>query len=143
MRKNNIRNYNDPILGTDDDEGVYDYLIETLPENIDRWELTKDKCQCDECHKYRHISRYMVYHFYCWDGWDYNSNRECWICYIKSRVHSVRYKIKKKLYQIKQKPYQIKQKLKMYKEMATLCPKSNLITFLKTFYKIIKILNKR
>ena len=129
--------WKDPRL---DDEGTYDYLIEELPKDYGEW-TRHGKCDC--CGKERLLVFRYIHYFYCWDGWDYNSNRECWICYIKSRVHSVRYKIKKKLSQIKQKPYQIKQKLKMYKEMAALCPKSNLITFLKTFYKIIKILNKR
>lgn len=65
----------DPRL---DDEGTYDYLAEDLPADTCRWE--RGYARCDSCGKYRHLFKRSTHYFYCWDGWDYMADYNCWVC---------------------------------------------------------------
>lgn len=84
--------WNDPRL---DDEGTYDYLIEELPSDTCKWERYYQKC--DTCGKYHRLNKVDTHYFYCYDGWDSMSYSECWKCRLKSTVHGIISKAKKKL----------------------------------------------
>ena len=84
--------WQDPRL---DDEGTYDYLVEELPKDSSNWEWYYQKCE--SCGKYHKLNFTGTHYFYCWDGWDSISYTECWKCVVKSKIHGVWYKIKKKL----------------------------------------------
>jgi hypothetical protein len=86
--------WKDPRL---DDEGAYDYLIEELPKDYARWEISKYKWRCDDCGKESHICFASAHHFYCWDGWDSMSWNACWKCRLKDVVASIKHKIKRKV----------------------------------------------
>lgn len=84
--------WQDPRL---DDEGTYDYLVEELPKDSSNWEWYYQKCE--SCGKYHKLNFTGTHYFYCWDGWDSISYTECWKCVVKSKIHSIKCKIKKKL----------------------------------------------
>lgn len=86
--------WKDPRL---DDEGTYDYLVEELPKDYEKWELSKYKWRCDECGKESHVLFHSVHHFYCWDGYDYMDYNECWRCMISNKLHRIKHKIKKQI----------------------------------------------
>lgn len=87
-----------PVLQGDDNEyGKYDYMIEELPRDYARWELDKYAWKCDNCGKDSRLLFRSVSHFYTLDGYDYHSWSECWKCRLKTRIGSVKYKIKKKI----------------------------------------------
>lgn len=85
--------WQNPLLGTDDDEGAYDYYAEELPCDNSRWSWYYSKC--DDCGKHHKLHRTDTHYFYCWDGWDSMSYTTCWKCHIKSVVKSSICKIKK------------------------------------------------
>ena len=84
--------WQDPRL---DDEGTYDYLVEELPADSANWEWYYQKCE--SCGKYHKLNFTSTHHFYCWDGWDSMSCTECWKCMIKSKIYSIKYKLKNKI----------------------------------------------
>lgn len=84
--------WKDPRL---DDEGTYDYLVEELPKDYARWEVSKYRWRCDNCGKESHVRFCTAHYFYCWDGWDSMSWNECWCCRLKGYIHGIRWKIKK------------------------------------------------
>lgn len=86
--------WKDPRL---DDEGTYDYLVEELPKDYARWEISKYRWRCDNCGKESHICFESAHYFYCWDGWDSMHWNECWKCRLKANTHNAKWKIKKKL----------------------------------------------
>lgn len=89
----NYEYWKDPRL---DDEGTYDYLAEELPRDTARWQWYYQKCDiCGKCHRLNFKS---THYFYCWDGWDYMSDVECWKCGFKSRAYGVKSKIKNKIF---------------------------------------------
>lgn len=103
----------DPRLGTDDDEGAYDYYACDKPDN--KQYMCWSTCKCDDCRKEPRFRRYgkawNVY-WYCYDGWDSNSGFVCWKCLLKAEIYSVKSKIKKKIKQRKE----YRQWIKLFKE---------------------------
>ena len=84
--------WKDPRL---DDEGTYDYLVEELPNDYARWEVSKYRWRCDNCGKESHVRFCTAHYFYCWDGWDSMSWNECWRCRLKDNIKSFKWKIQK------------------------------------------------
>jgi hypothetical protein len=85
--------WQDPRLGTDDDEGAYDYYAEELPQDKSEWSRYYTKC--DDCGKHRKLHRTDYHYFYCWDGWDSMSYTTCWKCHVKGAAKSSICKVKK------------------------------------------------
>jgi len=85
-----------PILqGPENDYGDYDYLIEEIPKDYAKWELSKYRWECDDCGKESFLL-YRTAHYFCTlDGWDSMEYSCCWKCYIKNRIASFKYKIKR------------------------------------------------
>lgn len=91
-----------PILqGPENDYGDYDYLIEELPQDSAKWELSRYTSRCNSCEKERHLVFRSVSHFYTLDGYDYMDYTECWKCMVKGKIHSIKWKIKKRIKAIK------------------------------------------
>ena len=87
-----------PVLQGDENMyGDYDYLIEELPHDYVKWELDRYKGRCDSCGKERHLLLKSAHYFYTLDGYDYMNYDECWVCRFKSKIWSIRHKIKKKI----------------------------------------------
>ena len=126
--------WKNPVLQGDDNEyGEYDYLINPLPKNEARWDLSRDKWKCESCGKYRHLMFRTTSYFYCFDGYDSMSYDECWRCRINSDIHCFKYKIKNK----------IKKKIKTVKDTIELCKAmENGWKLWKSNYKFAKALNK-
>ena len=94
--------WKDPRLGTDDDEGAYDYYACDKPDN--KQYMCWSTCKCDDCGKEPRFNRYgkaWNAYWYCWDGWDGDSGFVCWKCLLKSRIYSLRRKFKDKIKQWK------------------------------------------
>jgi hypothetical protein len=90
--------WKNPVLqGPDNEYGEYDYLIEELPHDSVKWKYDRYKSKCDSCGKERHLLLKSVSYFYTLDGYDYMNYDECWVCRLKSRVWSIKYKLKKKI----------------------------------------------
>lgn len=83
--------WQDPRL---DDEGTYDYLLEEIPENCMKWDLSKTKWKCDECGKHSHLLHESHYYFHTLDGWDSIDCTQCWRCYLKNRIFNLKFGIK-------------------------------------------------
>ena len=96
--------WQDPRL---DDEGTYDYLVEELPSDTQKWQWYYQKC--GTCGKYHRLNFESVHYFYCYDGWDSIDYTECWKCRLKSKIYGIKYKIKKKFKQRKEYRKWIKQ----------------------------------
>lgn len=85
-----------PVLqGPENDYGQYDYLIEELPDDYVKWELSRYACKCDSCGKERHLLLKSAHHFYTLDGYDYMNYDECWVCRLKSNLYSIKHKAKR------------------------------------------------
>lgn len=105
-----------PVLqGPENDYGEYDYMIEKLPQDYARWELSKYKWKCDNCGRESHLRFCSAHYFYCWDGYDYMNYDECWLCTLKNEICRIKYKLKK---QIKRK--RLIETLKLYKKTSAL-----------------------
>ena len=80
-----------PVLqGPENDYGDYDYLIEELPDDYVKWELSKCACKCDSCGKERRLLLRSVHHFHTLDGYDYMDYNECWKCRLKGKIWSIK-----------------------------------------------------
>lgn len=91
-----------PVLQGDDNEyGDYDYLIEELPQDYAKWELSRYTSRCDSCGKESHLVFRSVGHFHTLDGWDSMDYAECWKCRLESKVHSIICRFKKRIKAIK------------------------------------------
>ena len=102
--------WKDPRLGTDDDEGAYDFYVCDKPDN--KQYKCWSTCKCDNCGKEPRFKRYgkaWEAYWYCWDGWDGDSGFVCWKCLLKSKICSIKSKIKKKIKQRKEYHKWIKQ----------------------------------
>ena len=87
-----------PVLqGDENDYGDYDYLIEELPNDYAKWDLSIYKGRCESCGKKRHLLLRSAHYFYTLDGYDYMGYDECWVCRLQGKVWSIRHKIKKKI----------------------------------------------
>ena len=85
-----------PILqGPENDYGDYDYLIEEIPENYAKWELSKYRWKCDDCGKERHLRFCTSNYFHTLDGWDSLSWSTCWKCYIRTKIYNLKWKIQR------------------------------------------------
>ena len=87
-----------PVLqGAENDYGQYDYLIEELPEDYVKWNFSRYLCKCDSCRKERHLLLMSAHYFYTLDGYDCMDYNECLICRLKSKIWSIKRKIRKKI----------------------------------------------
>ena len=87
-----------PVLqGPENDYGDYDYLIEELPNDYVKWEYSRYTCKCDSCGKERRLLLKSAHYFYTLDGYDYMDYDECWLCRLKSKLWSIKHRIKKKI----------------------------------------------
>ena len=121
-----------PVLqGEENDYGQYDYLIEELPHDYVKWELSSYTCKCDSCGKERYLLLKSAHYFYTLDGYDCMDYNECWKCRLKSKVWSIRHKIKKK----------IKKRIEITKEAWTLSRTSSAGNF-RYFYRILNKINR-
>ena len=94
--------WRNPVLqGPDNDYGEYDYLIEEIPQNSIKWELSRYTSRCDSCGKERRLMLKAVSYFYTLDGYDYMSYDECCVCRLQGKIGIVKHKIKKKIQVIK------------------------------------------
>ena len=94
--------WKNPVLqGPDNEYGEYDYLAEELPHDYVRWEHSKYVSKCDSCGKERRLLLRSAHYFYTLDGYDYMSYDECWMCRLKSKLYSIKYKIKKEIKVVK------------------------------------------
>lgn len=110
-----------PVLqGPENDYGDYDYLIEELPQNSERWELSRYKSRCDSCGKERHLVFNSVGYFYTLDGYDYMSYTDCWKCRFENKVWSIKRRFKKRIKAFKTalKLYSYNQSFKQCYELA-------------------------
>ena len=90
--------YRNPALqGPENDYGQYDYLVEDLPSDYVKWEYSKYVSKCDSCGKERRLLLKSAHYFYTLDGYDYMNYDECWVCRLKSKMYTIKYKIKKKI----------------------------------------------
>ena len=86
-----------PVLqGEDNEYGQYDYLIEDIPSDYVKWSFDKYRSRCDSCGKERHLLLKSAHYFYTLDGYDYMNYDECLVCRLKTKIWSIRHKIKKK-----------------------------------------------
>ena len=109
----NYEYWKDPRLGTDDDEGVYDYYACDKPDN--KKYMCWSTCKCDDCGKEPRFNRYgeaWNAYWYCWDGWDGDSGFVCWKCLLKSKSYGIKSKLKKNIKQHKE----YRKMIKMFKE---------------------------
>ena len=93
--------WKDPRLGTDDDEGAYDFYACDKPDN--KQYMCWSTCKCDDCGKEPRFKRYgeaWNAYWYCWDGWDGDSGFVCWKCLLKSRIYSLKRKFRDKIKQL-------------------------------------------
>jgi hypothetical protein len=89
--------WKDPRLGTDDDEGAYDYYACDKPDN--KQYMCWSTCKCDDCRKETRFKRYgkaWNAYWYCYDGWDGDSGFTCWRCLLKAIIWSWKRKRKEK-----------------------------------------------
>ena len=90
--------WKNPVLqGPDNEYGEYDYLIEDIPNDYVRWEYDRYKGRCDSCGKERILLLKSAHYFHTLDGYDYMNYDECWMCRLKSKMYTIKYKIKKKI----------------------------------------------
>ena len=90
--------WKNPVLqGPDNEYGEYDYLIEEIPHDYVKWERSKYKSKCDSCGKERKLLLRSAHYFHTLDGYDYMSYDECWICRCKTKIGSIKNRIKKEI----------------------------------------------
>ena len=90
-----------PVLqGPENDYGEYDYLIEEVPSNTEKWSWYFEKC--DECGKEHYLNLGFTGYFRTMDGYDSVYTCECWKCYFKRKITTpfkrAKRKLKKHLY---------------------------------------------
>lgn len=85
----------------------YDYFYTKLPSDTSKWQWYYQKCGV--CGKYHKLNFESVHYFYTYDGWDSIDFVECWKCRLKSKIYSIKCKIKKKIKQRKEYRKWIKQ----------------------------------
>ena len=105
--------WKDPRLGTDDDEGMYDFYACDKPDN--KQYKCWSTCKCDDCGKEPRFKRYgQMWHayWYCYDGWDGDSGFVCWKCLLKNKMYVIKSKLRKK----REKRKEYRKMVKMFKE---------------------------
>lgn len=94
--------WKNPVLqGPDNEYGEYDYLIEELPHDSVKWKFDIYKSRCHSCGKERRLLLKSISYFYTLDGYDYMDYDECWVCRLKGKIESAKYKIKKRIKVVK------------------------------------------
>ena len=109
----NYEYWKDPLLGTDDDEGMYDFYACDKPDN--KKYMCWSTCKCDDCGKEPRFKRYgEMWHayWYCWDGWDGDSGFVCWKCILKNKAYVFKSRLRKK----REKRKEYRRMIKMFKE---------------------------
>lgn len=105
-----------PVLqGPENDYGDYDYMIEEIPQDYAKWELSKYKWNCDDCGKDSHLLFRTAEHFHTLDGWDCLSYSTCWKCAIKNWIVGVRFSL----------VYNMHKRIKAFKDALDLYNASN------------------
>ena len=90
--------WKNPVLqGPENDYGDYDYLIEEIPQDYAKWELSRYKSRCDSCGKERHLVFRSTSYFHTLDGYDYMSYTDCWVCRLENKVWSIKHRLKKRI----------------------------------------------
>jgi hypothetical protein len=121
-----------PVLqGDENDYGDYDYLIEELPNDYAKWDLSIYRDRCESCGKERHLLLRSAHYFYTLDGYDSMSYDECWVCRLKSKVWSIKHRIKKR----------IKKEIDIVKDAWWLTNASSAGNF-RYYYKTLRRINK-
>ena len=125
--------WKNPVLqGPENDYGQYDYLIDELPNDYAKWELSRYTCKCDSCGKERHLLLRSAHYFYTLDGYDCMDYDECLVCRLKGKMWSIRHNIKKR----------IKKRIEIIKEAWKLSHTSDLRNFI-YFYRILNKIYKQ
>lgn len=102
-----------PVLqGPENDYGNYDYMIEEIPQNSAKWDLSRYKWKCDDCGKDRHLRFVTEEYFHTLDGWDCLSYATCWRCAIKNWIVGTRFCL---IYNMHRRIKAIKDAIKLYK----------------------------
>ena len=87
--------WKNPVLqGPENDYGDYDYLIEEIPQDYAKWDLSKYRWKCDDCGKERHLRFRTAHYFHTLDGWDSLDYSTCWRCRVKEDIKDTLWKIK-------------------------------------------------
>lgn len=85
-----------PVLqGPENDYGDYDYLIEDIPSSFAKWSWWYEKCDC--CGKEHKLNYVFTGYFRTMDGWDSQSDCECWKCHLKRKITTPFKKLKRKI----------------------------------------------
>ena len=122
-----------PVLqGEDNDYGQYDYLIEEIPQNSMKWELSNTKWKCDECGNHSHLLHESHYYFRTLDGWDSMDCTQCWRCYLKNRTFNFMFGIK----------FNTAQRINALKDAVDLYKTTNRKKSLVYWYKFMRRLQK-
>ena len=101
--QDNYEYWKDPRLGTDDDEGAYDFYACDKPDN--KQYMCWSNCKCDDCRKeprFKCYGKAWNAYWYAWDGWDGDSGFVCWRCLLKSQIYSLKRKFRDKIKQRKE-----------------------------------------
>ncbi len=124
--------WKNPVLqGPENDYGDYDYLIEELPQDSVKWNLSRYTSKCDSCGKERHLLLRSAHHFYTLDGYDCMDYNECWKCRLKAKVWSIKHRIKNR----------IKKEIELVKDAWQLTNASSAGNF-RYYYKILRRIHR-
>lgn len=125
--------WKNPVLqGPENDYGDYDYIIEEIPEDYAKWELSKYRWKCDDCGKEKHLRFCTAHHFHTLDGWDSLSWSTCWKCCIKNRIFNFKWGIK----------YGINKRIRTFKSAVRL-RKNNKDRSFKYWYDLMLSIEKK
>ena len=83
------------LQGPENDYGDYDYLIEEIPSSGAKWSWWYEKC--DNCGKEHKLNYVFTGCFRTMDGWDSQSDCECWKCHLKRKITEPFKKFKRKI----------------------------------------------
>lgn len=119
-----------PVLqGPENDYGEYDYLIEEIPSNTQRWDISKYRWTCNDCGKTSHITYNISQYFRTLDGYDSLDYCTCWRCEIKHRILSPMYRVKRKF----------KSYIDAFQDTIEVCRHSKKKYFIKYYKLMLKI----
>ena len=122
-----------PVLqGPENDYGDYDYMIEEIPQDYAKWELSKYKWKCDDCGKDSHLLFRTAEYFHTLDGYDCLNYSTCWRCAIKNWIVGTRFNL----------VYNIHKRIKAFKDAFDLYNASNGKHSFRDCYKFTRKLHK-
>ena len=106
-----------PVLqGPENDYGDYDYLIEEIPSSGAKWSWWYEKC--DSCGKEHKLNYVFTGYFRTMDGWDSQSDCECWKCHLKRKITEPFKKFKRKIKKHIRAMKEVYRTSKEYKEIT-------------------------